>query len=502
MAMLEFHPLANLFPLIEGEDFARLVEDIRRNGLKQPIVLFENKILDGRNRYGAATEAGIVLGSHSDLVAAGVARYFDPKTEGDPLAWVLSLNLHRRHLNETQRAAVAAKLEGFTHGGARRGEEYDANWQLDRAKASELLNVSERSTARAAKVLHEGAPELFEKLEKGEVAVSVAVQLLTLPKDQQADMARLVEPGKLKTVAKQVGRADKEKRLAQKQRALPLEQFNVILADPAWRFEPYSRETGMDRAADNHYPTQETPEIMALPVGTLAASDCVLFLWATPAMLCEALRVMRFWGFEYKSNYDWRKQKAGTGYWSRNRHEHLLIGTRGNIPAPAPGTQWDSVIDAPAGQHSEKPDAVYEMIEQYYPNVPKIELNARRARTGWAAWGNEAPEANSPEAASGGAAVPPIPGTPQAAEGAHNPTSAATYADLLAASAELKGRHTQRTAEPIMRAAYADLMPLPQLADDLGHPKGTIKTWAHRLKLTDRARELEYRFKAAQGGGR
>ena len=81
----------------------------------------------------------------------------------------------------------------------------------------------------------------------------------------------------------------------------------------------------------------------------------------------------------------------GTGYWNRERHEHLLIGTRGNPVCPAPGTQWDSLIMSPRLAHSEKPECFFEMIETYFPNIPKIELNARRARKNWDRWGLEAP---------------------------------------------------------------------------------------------------------------
>ncbi len=72
-----------------------------------------------------------------------------------------------------------------------------------------------------------------------------------------------------------------------------------------------------------------------------------------------------------------------TGYWNRNRHELLLIGTRGNVPAPAMGTQFPSLIEAPVWRHSEKPDFAYEIIETYFPDFPKIELNARKRRPGW-----------------------------------------------------------------------------------------------------------------------
>jgi len=186
-------------------------------------------------------------------------------------------------------------------------------------------------------------------------------------------------------------RAAKESDLANRIVALPDRRYGVILADPEWRFEPYSRETGMDRAADNHYSTSATGVIAARDVPGIAAKDCVLFLWATVPMLPDALQVMQAWGFTYKSHCCWVKDRIGTGYWFRNKHELLLVGTRGDLPAPAPGTQWASTFDAPVGRHSEKPSNAYELIESYFPNLPKIELNARSKRAGWDVWGAEAP---------------------------------------------------------------------------------------------------------------
>lgn len=187
-------------------------------------------------------------------------------------------------------------------------------------------------------------------------------------------------------------RAERERELATRQAALPDKRYGVIYADPEWRFEVYSRDTGMDRAADNHYPTSGTDDICARPVADIAADDCVLFLWATVPMLPDALRVMDAWGFQYKSHCVWAKDRIGTGYWFRNQHEILLVGTRGNVPAPAMGTQVESLVDAPVGRHSEKPEQFHELIEKYFPNLPKIELNARASRPGWDAWGYEAPE--------------------------------------------------------------------------------------------------------------
>ena len=193
------------------------------------------------------------------------------------------------------------------------------------------------------------------------------------------------------SVDKAERRAQREAELAARQTALPDKRYGVIYADPEWRFEVYSRDTGMDRAADNHYPTSGTDAICARPVGDIAADDCVLFLWATVPMLPDALKVMAAWGFDYKSHCIWTKDKLGTGYWFRNAHELLLVGTRGKIPAPAMGTQWASTVEAAVGKHSAKPDRFYELIEEYFPTLPKIELNARNARPGWDSWGYEAP---------------------------------------------------------------------------------------------------------------
>ena len=109
---------------------------------------------------------------------------------------------------------------------------------------------------------------------------------------------------------------------------------------------------------------------------------------------------MGAWGFRFVSHFCWVKSRAGTGYRNRNRHELLLIGKRGNIPAPAPGTQYESVIEAPRGRHSEKPEIFLEMIEAMFPHVPKIELYRRGpARPGWSAWGAEmtTPNSESPD---------------------------------------------------------------------------------------------------------
>lgn len=203
---------------------------------------------------------------------------------------------------------------------------------------------------------------------------------------------KAAEPRLAKLQAKQQRRDERERDLAERTIAAVTalgdgKRYGVLLADPPWRFEPYSRETGMDRSADNHYPTMTLDAIKALKVP--AAEHCVLFLWATAPMLREALEVMAAWGFQYKTFHVWAKDRIGTGYWVRENAELLLVGTKGEPVPPAPGQQFPTLIEAPRGRHSAKPPAVAEMIEQLWPNTPRSELFAREPRPGWEVWGNE-----------------------------------------------------------------------------------------------------------------
>lgn len=256
-------------------------------------------------------------------------------------------------------------------------------------------DVSNRQIARTLGVdpstinqdVAEGNPSPAEKLDKPINGLETASEGNPSPALSGREAAVVVNRRGVTQDDKKARRTEREQVLGAQQRALPQRRYGVIYADPPWRFEPYSRETGQDRAADNHYPTMTLNDLVAIE--TPAAADCVLFLWATAPMLPEALDVMAAWGFEYRSQCIWAKDRMGTGYWFRSQHEHLLVGTCGNIPAPAMGTQCQSIIHAPVGRHSEKPVEFAEMIESMFPNLPRLEMFAREARQGWDAWGNE-----------------------------------------------------------------------------------------------------------------
>ncbi len=181
--------------------------------------------------------------------------------------------------------------------------------------------------------------------------------------------------------------------IKEESQSFPEGQYGLIYADPPWEYDNGSVDP--TRQIGNHYPTMKLEEIIALTdkdtrtVQDLAAKNCLLYLWATAPKIEEALQVMNAWGFEYRSCMVWDKQVTGMGYWSRVRHELLLIGAKGDVITPDESQRPDSIHSEQRGEHSAKPTYYYEMLESLYPRVPKLELFARSEREGWTLWGNE-----------------------------------------------------------------------------------------------------------------
>lgn len=165
-------------------------------------------------------------------------------------------------------------------------------------------------------------------------------------------------------------------------------KFRAILADPPWQIY---RTVGKRGASDPYYPPMTMAEIAALPVPKVATDTAFLFLWCPAALLKDALDVMEAWGFAYKTNAIWEKDKEfGTGFYYRMQHEHLMLGVRSKTPGHFRDKAISSVINAPRGEHSEKPPKVHSLIERACAG-PYLELFGRRHVLGWTVIGNQLP---------------------------------------------------------------------------------------------------------------
>ena len=378
----EFHPIANIFPLMGDAELTVLADDIRAHGLRETIWLKDGRVIDGRNRWRACT-------------MAGVQPRFRPfyGEENELLAFVVSLNLHRRHLSESQRAMCASRVATMRQG-ARTDLEPRANLpEVSAADAASMFSVSERSVKSARAVRDHGSAELIEATDQGHIPVSLSAKLAkSAPEFQQAVIREITKNNQRPMEAIRIVKADTIKREAQIGNISG--KFRVIYADPPWEYG--NRQPDDFREARDHYPTLSLQEICDYRVAgkkqvtEVVEDDAVLFIWVTSPILMEAAQVIEDWGFKYKASFVWDKIRHVMGHYNSVRHELLLICTRGACQ-PDVRKQFDSVVTEERTTHSRKPKTIYEIVEALYPHGRRIELFARSKRDGWETDGYEQP---------------------------------------------------------------------------------------------------------------
>jgi len=350
---MEYHEIANIFPMMTDAEFEQLKDDIVLNGQLDPVVLYEGKILDGRNRWKVCTELGLVIN-------------YEQYQGDNPLSFVISKNLHRRHLDASQRAMIATDIKPMLEVEARKrqGTRTDLpdisaivheSYGRSDSKAGNLFGVSGRYVASAEKIKRE-APEYVEQIKSGDMTIREVERIIR--RQDRIESTPVIPDGK----------------------------FNVIYADPPWKYD-----FGFDihGAADRHYHTMTIQELCDLPIPELTEDNAVLFMWVTSPKLFDAHKIITSWGFDYKTSFIWDKVKHVMGHYNSVRHEILLVCVKGSFPKQS-DTLHDSVIEIErSDEHSEKPEYFRQLIETMYPLSKKIELFARKKVDGWITWGNE-----------------------------------------------------------------------------------------------------------------
>lgn len=381
-----------LLPPLSDEDYAALEKDILARGVLVPVEYDEaGNILDGHHRVAICMKHGLT--DWPRFVRKGM-------TEAEKRSHARALNFGRRHLTTAQkREIIDAELREAPAASAR--------------SVAQKLGVDHKTVAAARGRLVAGG----EIPHHGQLVGRDGVRQPAVKPIRTAFLPERANIPELKRVTKEIRfveqrvrhavRTDLAVQIAARQDATPWwreagvegsRAFPVIYADPPHRFETYSAITGGEKGAENHYPTMSIEEICAL--GCPAASRSVLFLWVTD--LANGIRIMTSWGFVYKSFWAWKKiypgKQTGTGYWGFDNCELLLIGTRGDFPAPLPGTQPIKCTDHAIGGHSQKPVWYAEQLERLYPDMPKLEMFQRKASLApgdvrlsgqWSFWGNQ-----------------------------------------------------------------------------------------------------------------
>jgi N6-adenosine-specific RNA methylase IME4 len=386
MTQRRFHEVASIFPMMSEDGIESLARDIEANGQVRPVIVHpeDGSIIDGRNRFMACRKLG----------REPITETWDGK--GSLVAYVISLNLARRHLDLSQQSMAAARAKPLFEAEAKKrsGARTDLQANLpegsmgqSRDKVAAVFGVSGRSVSHAETVIRGAAPEVVDAVDRGELAVSAAAELSRLePEKQRAVLARTSgKPGNVRALVKQVEKAEVAAQLNAEPPPMPAGPFRVIVSDPPWAYE--KRAGDATHRGDLPYPSMTTEEICALPVGELAHDDgCVLWLWTTNAFMRDAYRVLDAWGFQEKTILTWVKDRMGLGDWLRGQTEHCILAVRGRPTVTL--TNQTTALHGPMREHSRKPDEFYALVEALCPGS-RVEMFARQVRDGWSPWGAE-----------------------------------------------------------------------------------------------------------------
>lgn len=339
------HEFANIFPMMGNKEHKELTKDIKQYGQQDPIILFEGRILDGRNRFKACKDAGV-----------------EPTTiefKGkDALQYVMSTNLKRRHLTDSQKAVVGRRYKVYYSKIFPQGKNHlepVPSAESNRDKAGEVVGVSGRYIDMADVVIEKN-PELEEKIMSGEIKVKTAYREIKLEEQRK-------EVEKIKEVTG---------------------EYDVIVIDPPW---DYGNEDKYD--ADNFRGTCPYPVMSLTDIKNIKLPDkdnCVLWLWTTNKFIYDCKDLLERWGFESKTILTWDKELMGTGRWLRSQTEHCILAIKGK-PFFDNKTHT-TLLREKRTTHSKKPDSFYKMVDKICAGR-KLDYFARKKREGWDVYGDE-----------------------------------------------------------------------------------------------------------------
>jgi N6-adenosine-specific RNA methylase IME4/ParB-like chromosome segregation protein Spo0J len=363
MIQKEIHELANLIPTMSDDEYRDLVKDIEANGLLEPITLYEGRILDGRHRYRACMEIGLLP-------------EYEEYTGEDALQYVISKNLHRRHLTSSQLAVVSLNLLPYLEAQAKERQATSTGGsnpqlveivpQAEQGKAREQAAERTGTNARYvsdAKKIQQAAPELLQRVASGEMSIPQARREV-----KRQDVIRNLESVE-----------------AQEAKAI-IGVYDVIVIDPPWNMQKIERDVAPEQVAFE-YPTMTIEEIQQINIP--AADDCHIFLWTTQKFLPDAFYLLKAWQYKYVCTFVWHKNGGFQPFGMPQYNCEFALYARKGTPEFIDFKSFFTCFNANRGKHSEKPEEFYELLRRVTAGR-RLDMFNRRAIEGFDVWGKEA----------------------------------------------------------------------------------------------------------------
>ena len=365
-----------LIPPLSAEEHTQLTLNICKEGIREPLILWNNYIIDGHNRFEIAKQF--------NLEYKTINKEFE--NEDEVKEWMILNQFGRRNLSAYQRSVLALELEDVFRIKAKENISIEnKNRSTDSAKLpkrdsvdtrkelSKVAQVGERTLGMVKKIQEKAPQEIKTKLSTGEISINAAYK--EIKKEEKKEE-------RVNLIKEQI--QDIEKGNLPKLKGL----YDVVSVDPPWNYEGQSKEiTSFDsigRRVANPYPEMSTQEIKEIKLPLM--DDAIVFLWTTHKFLPDAFEILKEWGLEYKATIVWNKEKIGMGAWFRMQCEFCLLGIKGK-------PYWDNtkhrdIVIEPRRQHSRKPDSFFDIVNEITLGR-KLEYFAREKRKGWDIFGND-----------------------------------------------------------------------------------------------------------------
>lgn len=385
-----------LIPALTAEEFNQLELNCIAEGIREPLIVWNDTLIDGHNRYKIALKNNLIFGILQK----------DFQSESDVKVWMIKNQFGRRNLNSYQRSVLALELESVFREKAKEKEfirkstclisDKSENNLFEEKKEVEeevwvkkeipkletidtkkeiakIANVGHDTIAKVKVIEQKATPEQKEKLEKGEETInSVYQEIKKVEKKEERIQV-------IQTQIEQIenGELPELKGL-----------FDVISVDPPWPYEGENKNlTSYDsvgRRVANPYPEMSIQQIKEIELPLM--ENGIVFLWTTHKFLNDAFSIANHWGLEYKATLVWNKEKIGMGSWLRMQCEFCLVCIKGKPYWN--NTTYRDILTEPRREHSRKPDSFFEMVENITLGR-KLEYFSREKRNNWEIFGND-----------------------------------------------------------------------------------------------------------------
>jgi N6-adenosine-specific RNA methylase IME4 len=340
-------------------DVRSLAQSIEEVGLLHPVVVTpEGRLIAGQRRLEACRALG-----WTDIPVTVVDLYQAARGEAHE-------NFVRKDLLPSEIVALKRAIEPLERRDARERQGHRADLCHPATVAEGQRSYPGEARDTIARYLGVGRTTI----ERAEAVVGAAEEH---PEEYGHLVEQMDRSGKIAGAYRRLTVLKQAKELEANPPALPTGPFQVIVADPPWRYESGN---------DLPYPTMDIDEIKAMPIRSIADNNAILWLWTTNTHLRVAFEVVEAWGFEYKTLLTWVKDRMGTGEWLRGQTEQCLLAVRGK-PVFLHGSHT-TVLQAVRRDHSRKPEEFFVLVEATCPGS-KVELFSRQKRKEWLAFGNE-----------------------------------------------------------------------------------------------------------------